>query len=283
MTFLTYTDQVVHMNKLKLSDDNSIPSLGLGLWKIKDEAQFNQMFQAAVKTGYRHFDCAQAYGNEQFLGKAWREAGLKREDIFITTKSLFQHFGYKSTMESFEGSLKKLQTDHVDLLLIHFPGPFWLRKSKWRALEEIKRAGKARSIGVSNYSVSQLREMENYAKEMPVINQIEMHVFLQQEATREYCQNHNIQVEAYSPLAHGRIMGNPTIQQIANKYNKSYSQIMLRWCIEQGAIPLPKTVTPKRLIENADIFDFKLDNEDLEQIKTLERNFRTIWHSILFG
>lgn len=268
---------------IELSDGNYIPSIGLGLWKIKDEAQFNKMFAAAIGAGYRHFDDAQAYGNEQFLGKAWKQQDIKREELFITTKSLVQHFSNKATFASFDESLKKLQTNYVDLLLVHFPGPVWLRKTKWRAIEEIKKSGRAKSIGVSNHYIQHLKQLETFANEMPVVNQIEMHVFMQQLETAQYCQKFDIQIEAYSPLAHGRMMNNPIIQQIADKHNKTYSQIMLRWCTEQGAIPLPKSVTPIRIKENIDIFDFKLDSNDLSKLKTLNRNLKTLYRSILFG
>jgi diketogulonate reductase-like aldo/keto reductase len=269
--------------EIELIDGNSIPSIGLGLWKVKDKQQFRVMFEAAYQAGYRHFDDAEAYANEQLLGLGWKNLGLKRESLFITTKSLALHFNYKSTIDSFEESLKKLQTDHVDLLLVHFPGPTWLRRDKWRAIEDIKKAGKARSIGVSNYYVKHLNQLESYANEMPVVNQIEMHVFRQQLEIRQYCQKNNIQIEAYSPIAHAQIMDNPVIKQLADKYQKTYSQIMLRWCIDQQAIPLPKSVTPSRIQENIDIFDFKLDDKDLERLKALDINHKSLWRSSLSG
>jgi diketogulonate reductase-like aldo/keto reductase len=268
---------------ITLNDGKDIPRIGLGLWKVTDKTQFNNMFDAAVNLGYRHFDDAQAYSNEQFLGSSWRRSGLKREDIFITTKSLLQHFSAKSTLESFDESLKKLQTDYVDLLLVHFPGPVWLRKSKWQAIEQIKQSGRARSIGVSNHSVKHLKQLETYANEKPIVNQIEMHVFLQQLETRQYCDQNNIQIEAYSPLAHGQIMNDPVIESIANKHNKTYSQIMLRWCVDQNVIPLPKSTKAERLKENIEVFDFQLDQDDLDKLKKLDKNLKTLRHSILFG
>lgn len=268
---------------VKLADGNQIPPIGLGLWKVTDEIKFNEMFSEAIKAGYRHFDCAQAYGNEQFLGNNWKRSGLERKDLFITTKILVQNLTRKKRLKSFEESLKKLQTDYVDLLLIHFPGLPWLRKSQWQMLEEIKQSGRARSIGVSNYAVKQLQKVTSYAKEKPVINQVEMHVFLQQKELRNYCNQNNIVVEAYSPLAHGTVTDDPVIQQIADKHGKTYSQIMLRWCVDQGAIPLPKSVTASRIRENVDIFDFKLDQEDLNKLEALDRNLRTLRRSILFG
>ncbi|HET8991935.1 MAG TPA: aldo/keto reductase [Candidatus Saccharimonadales bacterium] len=266
---------------IKLHDGNTIPSLGLGLWKVKDELRFNKMFDSAIKNGYRHFDDAQTYGNEQLLGKSWKRSGLNRNDIFITTKISPQHLSYKSTHASFKESLLKLQTDYVDLLLVHFPGPSWLRKNKWRAIEEIKQAGLAKSIGVSNFNIKHLQALETYAHEMPVINQIEMHVFMQQKQVREYCRMLNIQIEAYSPLAHAQLMNNPKIQEIATKHHKTYSQIMLRWCVEQSAIPLPKSTNPNRLKQNSQIFDFELTNEELNQLSRLNTNHKTLWRSII--
>jgi diketogulonate reductase-like aldo/keto reductase len=264
------------MRHLTMSDDNTIPQVGLGLWKVKDEADFDQAFAISLKAGYRHFDTAQAYGNEQMLGAALKRSGLKRSEVFITTKIAVSNFGHKHALKSFETSLQNLQTDYVDLLLLHFPVSL-LRKKSWKALEEIKAAGKARSIGVSNYTIRHLEEMKHYAQEMPVINQIEVHVFLQQPEVIAYCHEHSIAVEAYSPLAHAREMDEPVIARIAQKHAKSYAQIMLRWCIEQNLIVLPKSITPSRIQENINIFDFSLDEVDMQQMSTLNRSLRTCW------
>ena len=263
--------------KIKLSDGNEIPQIGLGFWKVKDEAEFNQSFEAGIAAGYRHFDSAQAYDNEQFLGAAWKKSGLKREDLWITTKIAVQHFGHKHAHKAFEESLTKLQTDYVDLILLHFPVSV-LRKKSWQALEEIKAAGKAKSIGVSNYTIRHLQEMEKYAQEMPAINQVELHVFLQQPELIEYCHQHNIEIEAYSPLAHARAGADePVLQELATKHGKTYAQIMLRWCIQQDLIILPKSVTPSRIQENISIFDFELDAEDMRKLAALDRDLRTCW------
>ena len=171
---------------LKLSDDKEIPQIALGLWKNKDPEEFAAVFKAAIKAGYRHFDSAQAYDNEQLLGKAWKHSGQKREELFITTKIAVEHFGYSRAKRTFAESLKKLQTDYVDLLLLHFPVPL-LRKKTWEALEEIQVSGQAKSIGVSNYTIRHLEEMPGYAKVMPVVNQVELHVFLQQPELVKYC------------------------------------------------------------------------------------------------
>ncbi len=265
---------------IKLSNGQTIPQVGLGLWQVKDQAEFNRSFQAGLNAGYRHFDTAQAYGNEQYLGEALKASGLERNEVWITTKIAVQNFGAKHVPASFERSLAKLQTDYVDLLLLHFPVPL-LRKKSWLALEEIYAAGKARTIGVSNYTIRHLKELEGYAKVLPIVNQVELHVFLQQPELVAYCTSRNIALEAYSPLAHGRDMHNQVVADIAKKHNKTYAQIMLRWCIEQGFILLPKSVTAERVQQNIDIFDFTLGDDDSAQLAKLNKNMRTCWDPTL--
>lgn len=265
--------------QITLPDKHTIPQIGLGLWKVKDEAEFNTAVEAAIKAGYRHFDSAQAYDNEQMLGKAWKTSGLKRDELFLTTKIMVQHFGYSKAKKTFAESLEKLQTDHVDLLLLHFPVTL-LRKKTWLALEEIQAEGGATSIGVSNYTVRHLEEMKSYANVMPAVNQVELHVFLQQPELIKYCHDNDIAVEAYSPLAHAKANDEPVIKQIADKHDKSYAQIMLRWCIEQDLIVIPKSVTPSRIEENINIFDFEFDAEDRAALKELDRDLRTCWSPV---
>lgn len=264
---------------VKLSDGRQIPQVGLGLWKVKDEAEFNTAFDAGLAAGYTHFDSAQAYENEQFLGAAVQRHGLARQDVWLTTKIAVQHFGYNRATESVDESLAKLQTDYIDLLLLHFPVPI-LRKKTWQVAEEALKAGKAKSIGVSNFTIRHLEELQTYAKVLPVVNQVELHVFLQQPELVTYCQDHNIAIEAYSPLAHAHDMSDSVIQAIAKKHAKSYAQVMLRWLLQQGFIILPKSVTPSRIQENIAIFDFELDKDDLTQITKLDRDLRTCWSPV---
>lgn len=264
---------------IKLTSGHQIPQIGLGLWKVKDKAQFNGAFQAATIAGYRHFDTAQAYDNEAILGEVWQASGLRREELFITTKIAVKHFGYKRAKRTFADSLRNLQTEYVDLLLLHFPVPV-LRKKTWRALEELHAAGQAKSIGVSNFTIRHLEEMKNYAKVMPAINQVELHVFLQQPELIAYCFEHNITVEAYSPLAHARETSDQVVNEIARKHGKTYAQIMLRWLAEQGFVVLPKSVTPSRIEENIQVFDFMLDSEDMAALKKRDRNLRTCWSPV---
>jgi diketogulonate reductase-like aldo/keto reductase len=261
---------------LVLRDKGTIPQVGLGLWKVKDAEQLKVAFNAAITAGYRHFDSAQAYGNEHMLGDAIAQSGVHRSELFITTKIAVQHFGHDKVHKTFAESLQKLQMEYVDLLLLHFPLPI-LRKKSWQALEELYKNGQAHHIGVSNYTIKHLQEMEKYATTMPVVNQVELHVFLQQPELVRYCQSHGIVVEAYSPLAHSRSMDDSVIAGIARKHHKSYAQIMLRWCIQQGLVILPKSVTPTRIQENIALFDFELDRDDLTAIAACNRNLRTCW------
>ncbi len=264
---------------ITLADKHRIPQIGLGLWQVKDEAEFSTSFEAAIEAGYRHFDSAQAYGNEHFLGNAWQKSGLKRAELFFTTKIAVTNFGHKKAASSFEESLANLQTEYVDLLLLHFPVTL-LRKKAWQALEEIQAAGGAKSIGVSNYTIRHLEEMKQYAHVMPAVNQVELHVFLQQPELIQYCREHDIAIEAYSPLAHAKAMDNEVIAAIAKKHGKAYAQIMLRWCIEQDFVVLPKSVTPARVQENIDIFDFKLDDEDMKLLAGQDQDMRTCWSPV---
>ncbi len=256
---------------LELNDGQSIPQVALGLWQVTDEAEFNATFDAAVKAGYRHFDSAQVYNNEHLLGEAIERHGLQRQNIFVTTKIDPRKFGRNRTPQSVQESLKRLHMEYVDLLLLHFPVPL-LRAEAWRQLEKVQEAGRARSIGVSNYGVRHLQLMKRYAGVVPAVNQIELHVFLQQPELVEYCNANNIAIEAYSPLAHAQDTSNVVVQAIAEKHGKTYAQVMLRWCVQQNAVILPKSKTPSRIIANLDVFDFNLDADDLEKLKAQNRN-----------
>lgn len=265
--------------ELKLADGRSIPQVGLGLWKVKDEAELAAAVGAALGAGYAHFDDAHAYGNEQWLGKALSESARPRSDFFVTTKIRAELIALGQTRKSYEQSMERLGMDYVDLLLLHFPVPVQ-RKKAWAELEKIKTEGGAKSIGVSNYTIKHLEEMKLYAKELPAVNQVELHVFLQQPELLEYCREHGIVVEAYSPLAHGKKMDDPTILAVAQKQHKSYAQIMLRWCIEKGLVVLPKSVSPERVQQNIDIFDFTLDDEDMHRLAQLDQDYRTCWSPV---
>ena len=265
----------------KMNDGNEIDQIGLGLWRVDDEKECNLAIKSAIAEGYRHFDSAQIYGNEEFLGNALQEAykensGLKREDLFITTKLWNDNQFYDQVIPAFEQSLANLQTDYVDLFLVHFPVTE-TRRPAWRKMEEIKASGRAKSIGVSNYTIKHLEELLNECEIKPAVNQVEIHVYLQQHELREYCADKGIVVEAYSPLAHGYGLDNEALNKIAFKYGKTGPQIMLRWCVQMNMVVLPKSVNPARIKENFDILDFSLDEEDLALIADLESNYRTCW------
>lgn len=264
---------------LILANGVEIPQFGLGTWKVTDETEYQTMFDAAVTAGYRHFDTAQIYGNEQMLGTAWQAAGLSRDEIFITTKIFIQNFGPKKLKSTFQDSLNKLSVDYTDLLLLHFPVTI-IRKKAWLALEELYAAGQTKAIGVSNYTIKHLEEMKKYASVMPHVNQVELHVFLQQPELLKYCRDNGIVVEAYSPLAHAKANDDPIVAEIAAAHGKTYAQIMLRWCVEEGLVVIPKSVTPSRIQENAEIFDFKLTADDMAKLSTCDRDLRTCWSPV---
>lgn len=257
-----------------MNDGARIPTIGLGLWQVKDEAEFMMTVNTGIEAGYRHFDSAQIYRNEQFLGKALKSSRLKREDFFVTTKISVTNF--LRVKSSFDKSLTKLQMDYVDLLLLHFPVS-GVRGKAWRDLESIHAEGKAKSIGVSNYTVRHLKQLLKNCKIKPAVNQVELHVFLQQPELVSFCQDNGILVEAYSPLAHGKGLDDPILTEIAKKHGKSTAQIMIRWCLDIGTVPLPKSAHHDRIKQNIDVFDFELDTQDIKKIKGLDRNLRTCW------
>jgi len=253
-----------------------IPQVGLGLWHMRDEAECKAAVKTALDLGYTHFDTAQVYGNEAFLGEALKEAGAKRKDLFITTKIWNDNFWWDDIEPSLDESLEKLKTNYVDLLLLHFPVTE-TRGPAWRRMQDIYQSGKAKAIGVSNYTVRHLEELMATSGVVPAVNQIELHVYLQQPELLDFCKQHDIVVEAYSPLAHGYGLDNAALRTVAKKHSKSTAQIMLRWCIQQDTVVLPKSVTPERIKQNLELFDFELDGDDMQQLASLEQNLHTSW------
>jgi diketogulonate reductase-like aldo/keto reductase len=263
--------------KLKLSDGNRIPRVGFGTWQNKNEKECVDTINFALETGYRHIDTAQTYENEQYIGKAIKNSGINRDELFITTKIWLTNFLSSRLLPSLDKSLDKLQTDYVDLLLLHFPVPK-LRNKAWKKMEEAHRTRKAKSIGVSNFTVKHLESLLSECSIKPVVNQVELHVYLQQPDLRAFCDKNGIVIEAYSPLAHGYGLNNSTLQEVAKKYNKTSAQIMIRWCLENNMIPLPKSTTKKRIIENFNVFDFGIDTLDMKRLAKLDENHRTCWN-----
>lgn len=259
---------------VKLNTGAEMPQIGFGVWQITDRKKCVDSVLTAFAAGYRHVDTAQIYGNEAYVGEAVKSSGLPREDLFITTKISIRNF--LNVKKSLAKSLENLSMDYVDLLLLHYPVS-GLRGRAWSNLEDVHLAGKAKAIGVSNYTIRHLKQLLANCRIKPAVNQVELHVFLQQPELISFCEENGITVQAYSPLAHGQGLDNQVLAEIADKHNKTPAQIMLRWCLEVGAIPLPKSETPERIKENIGIFDFELDIEDMQKIQMLEQGLRTCW------
>lgn len=256
---------------VKLNDGNHIPQLGYGVWQVGNDEAVTAVSEA-LKAGYRHIDTAAIYGNEEGVGKAIQSSGIERGDIYLTTKLWNGEQGYESTLKAFDASLKKLGTDYVDLYLIHWPMPSKdLFMETWRAFLKLKEEGRAKSIGVSNFRTADLERIITESGVTPVLNQIELHPQFQQDELRLFHSKHDIATEAWSPLGQGKILEDATLNAIAEKHGKSVAQIILRWHIETGNIVIPKSVTPARIKENFDIFDFRLNGTDHDAITKLDK------------
>lgn len=260
-----------------LNNGLTIPKLGFGTWQTPDGATAVQAVKDALTTGYRHIDTAQAYGNEASVGQAIQESGVARSDLFLTTKIWNANHSYELVMSLFAESLQKLQTDYVDLLLIHWPNPIDFRDNwqaanaeTWRAMETLYRAGKAKAIGVSNFQPQHLEELAKTAEIQPMVNQIFLAPGELQPAVVSYSQDHNMLLEAYSPLGTGKIFKVSAMQQLADKYGRSIPQIALRWSLQHGFLPLPKSVHAEYIQQNTEVFDFELTNEDMALIDALD-------------
>jgi 2,5-diketo-D-gluconate reductase A len=256
---------------ITLNNGLKMPVLGFGTHSLNGATAENSVAEA-ISVGYRLIDTAMTYGNEEWVGKGIKKSGIKREELFITTKLWVDDMGYEKAKKGFETSIKKLGIDYVDLYLIHRPRPQEDIQGSWKAMEELYAAGKIKAIGVSNFSDKQLEELLSYAKVKPAVNQIETHVFFHQFEAQETLKGMGIQMEAWSPLAGGRndIFNNPVLATIAKKHNKSSAQIALRWIIQRGIITIPRTSERAHMLENLNIFDFELDAADLKQIETLD-------------
>ncbi|PPK61235.1 aldo/keto reductase [Actinokineospora auranticolor] len=255
---------------VKLNDGTTIPQVGFGVWQVPDD-EVTAAVATALEAGYRAIDTAAIYGNERGTGRAVAAAGLQRSALHVTTKLWNADQGYDSTLRAVDASLEKLGLDHVDLYLIHWPMPNNdTYVDTWRALERIKADGKARSIGVSNFSVAHLQRLLDETGVVPSVNQIELHPQLPQPELREFHAEHGIATEAWSPLAQGNLLGDASLAKVGEKHGKSAAQVILRWHVQLGNIVIPKSVTPERIKSNIEIFDFELDTEDLATIATLE-------------
>jgi 2,5-diketo-D-gluconate reductase A len=262
---------------IQLNNGQSIPQLGFGVFLVKPEDTVEAV-STALQTGYRHIDTAEMYGNEKEVGEAIHKSGLDRADVFVTSKLSNASHRPDDARRAFDRTLGALGSDYVDLFLIHWPLPTRYGGdyvSTWKTLVEFYRDGRARSIGVSNFQPHHLRRLHEESETRPAINQIEVHPFLTQPGLRAFCAEHEIAVEAWSPLAQGLVLDDPEIVSIAGRVGKTPAQVVLRWHIERGDIIFPKSVTPARIKENIDIFDFELSGEDVERISALDRGERT--------
>lgn len=267
------------MENIKLNNGILMPGIGFGTWKIKDYNQVIDVVKKAIEVGYRHIDTASVYGNEEAIGIALKESCIPREDIFVTTKLWNSVRGYNETICAFNESLRKLQLEYIDLYLIHWPSPLEFRDcyqeknvETYKALEKLYSQGKIKAIGVSNFLKHHIEELKNFVSIPIAVNQIEFHPYYYDQETIEYCKQNDIIIEAYSPLGRGKILKDNTITDIAKKYNKSPAQICIRYAIDNQIVPLPKTVSKQRMIENLNVFDFNLMKEDIEKIRNLSRD-----------
>jgi 2,5-diketo-D-gluconate reductase A len=263
--------------EIMLNNGRVIPQFGFGVFQIKP-AGTAEAVANALQAGYRHIDTAEMYGNEREVGAAIAASGLDRSDVFVTSKLSNASHRPEDARKAFDATLDSLGFDYIDLFLIHWPLPTRYDGdyvSTWRTLEEFFRDGRARSIGVSNFKPHHLRRLHGESEITPAINQIEIHPYLTQDDVRAFCAEHQIAVEAWSPIAQGLVLTDPTLDEIARRVGKTPAQVVLRWHIERGDIVFPKSVTPDRIKENIAIFDFELSGEDVEAISALNRNERT--------
>ena len=254
-----------------------MPWFGLGVFKVEEGPELVHAVKFAIKQGYRSIDTAAIYGNEEGVGQAIHEAmteyEIKRKELFITSKVWNSDLGYESTIAAYETSLSKLGLDYLDLYLVHWPVEDKYLEA-WRALETLYKEGRVKAIGVSNFQVHHLEKVISNTEIKPMVNQVEYHPRFTQQEVKTYCDNNGIQFEAWSPLMQGQLFDNPLLKDLANKYDKTVAQIILRWDLQNGVVTIPKSTKEHRIVENANLFDFELTNEDMDQINNLNQNHR---------
>lgn len=263
-------------SKLKLNNGTEIPIVGFGTYLIEPGVSTKESVRTALKAGYRHIDTAAFYGNESDVGNVIKSSEIPREELFVTTKVWNSDQGYDRTLHAFDKSMGKLGLEHVDLYLIHWPLQA-TRRDTWKALEKIYEEGRAKAIGVSNYMINHLFELADYSPVVPAVNQVEFSPFLFQHDLLDFCRNKGIVLEAYSSLTRGQRMHDSKLKQMAVKYNKSEAQLLLRWAIEHQVVIIPKSVTPSRIYENIDLFDFSISHDDLAEMDSWNENYRVAW------
>lgn len=257
---------------ITLWNGNRMPAVGLGTYRIEDNDEAARAVEAALRGGYRHIDTAAFYGNEEGVGRGIRESGIPRDQVFLTTKIWNDDLRANRVEEAFEESLERLGTDYVDLLLVHWPTGDY--RTYWKSFERLYHQGRARNIGVSNFTMRMLDELLPSAEVKPQVNQVERHPYLVQKPLLKYCDKKEIALTAWSGFMVGELLKEPALLKLAEKYGKTAAQIIQRWNFQNSVITIPKTVHPERMKENIDIFDFSLDFDDLKLIDTLDRNQR---------
>ncbi|UII76700.1 aldo/keto reductase [Flagellimonas sp. HMM57] len=259
--------------KFELNNKIMMPQMGLGVLFAKNDEEVENAVISALHTGYRKIDTASAYQNEEGVGKAIKKSTISRADVFITTKVWNSEQGYDKTLYAFDESLIKLDTDYVDMYLIHWPVKFKYRET-YRAMEEIYKSGRAKAIGVCNFSIDQLKNLMGDAEVVPALNQVEMHPYCSQNDMMDFAGLHNIQLEAWRPIMMGEVLNIPELREIGKIHQKSAVQVTLRWLIQRGVAVIPKSITPKRIRENFEIFDFELSEREMTVIEGLNKNRR---------
>ncbi|MFD1038276.1 aldo/keto reductase [Virgibacillus byunsanensis] len=263
------------MQFITLNNGIEMPQLGFGVWQVPDD-EVTPAVEKALEVGYRSIDTAKVYENERGVGKAIANSGVSREKLFITTKVWNSDQGYDNTLKAFDESLEKLGLNYIDLYLIHWPTPeFDDYVDTYKAIEKLYNDGKVRAIGVCNFNMEHLQRILDECDVVPAVNQVECHPYLQQNELKEFCRQNNIYLEAWSPLMQGgEVLNNEIIKDIAEKHSKTPAQVIIRWHLQNGSIVIPKSVTPSRIEQNFDVFDFELSSDDMENIKSLNRDER---------
>lgn len=257
-----------------LNNGVQMPWLGFGVFQMDDGAEVEQAVSKALEVGYRSIDTASTYGNERGVGKAIEASGLPREELFITTKVWNTDQRRRATVEAFEASCERLGLDYIDLYLIHWPVAGYYKET-WQAMEKLYQDGRIRAIGVSNFHIHHLEDLFTSSDLIPAVNQVEFHPYLVHAELRQFCAEREIQFEAWSPLAQAQILDEPTIVELSQKYGKSPAQLIIRWDLQHRVVTIPKSSTPHRIEENAQVFDFQISAEDMARLDSLNRNERT--------
>ncbi|HZY94716.1 MAG TPA: aldo/keto reductase [Candidatus Bathyarchaeia archaeon] len=263
-------------SRVKLNNGVEMPVLGLGVYQSPPGRITQRAVSAALDIGYRHIDTARIYDNESDVGKALKQTRVSRKEIFVTTKLWNSDQGHESTLHACNESLRRLGVSSLDLYLIHWPVPK-LRTESWKAMTELLKQGKCRSIGVSNFTIDHLEDLLKRADIVPAVNQVEFHPFLYQKKLLEYCRNKGIQLEAYAPLTRGERLDHPVVLEVARKYAKTSAQVLIRWTLQHGIVVIPKSVKPERIRENSKVFDFNLSEADMRKLDSLNEDLRTCW------